>query len=268
MWCRSCQQDVPAVASKEDATVRCARCHAGLSASPASHTTDRCAETSAESTVEVQPPAIAADDWPADALARDWERWELAEDLRKVDRLINALGVRRVDASHDACLATQESRTAAEPHGDRRGFSRSGSRPTGKSHQRSLCAWSILALGLVTAAAGAMLLVGSYWMNRADLSQLGMPLILAGQAALAIGLVVQLDAVRRSNQTAFESLDDLDDQLNELRHATTLLTSSQCSPSQSFYSHTAAGAGPQLLLADLKRQLDLLAIRLGNEARS
>jgi hypothetical protein len=36
-------------------------------------------------------------------------------------------------------------------------------------------------------------------------------------------------------------------------------------PAQSFYAHMAGGASPQLLLADLKGQLDLLAVRMSEQ---
>ena len=119
----------------------------------------------------------------------------------------------------------------------------------------------------MTFAFGAVLLGWSFWMGRADLWRLGMPFTLAGQAALIIGLAFQLDGLSRGNQAAAESLDELDDQLDELRRATTLLSTSHSGPSQSFYSHMASGAGPHLLLADLKSQLDLLAIRLADEKK-
>ena len=35
------------------------------------------------------------------------------------------------------------------------------------------------------------------------------------------------------------------------------------SPGETFYSHLAGGANPQLLLSDLKSQLDLLADKIG-----
>ena len=45
----------------------------------------------------------------------------------------------------------------------------------------------------------------------------------------------------------------------------TLLGTSHGSPAGSFYAHMARGASPQLLLADLKSQLDLLAVKLGQK---
>jgi hypothetical protein len=200
---------------------------------------------------------------------RSWESWELAEDLREADRLVNSLGIRRVDAAHeiqrDATPPPPEPRI--QPTGQDRSRDAREAKPVPKPRRGSFMTWTILSLGLMTFAFGAALLGWSFWMERADLWRLGMPFTLAGQAALVIGLVLQLDGLWRSNQAAAESLDELDEQLDELRRATTLLSTSHSGPAQSFYSHMVSGAGPHLLLADLKSQLDLLAIKLGDEKR-
>jgi len=90
-------------------------------------------------------------------------------------------------------------------------------------------------------------------------------LTLGGQAALIVGLVFQLDGLWRSNREASETLDDVGSQLDELRHATSMLSTTHSSPAQSFYLHLADGASPNLLLADRKGQLDLLASRMADK---
>jgi hypothetical protein len=52
-----------------------------------------------------------------------------------------------------------------------------------------------------------------------------------------------------------------------VRHATTLLTTTKNASAQSFYAHMAEGASPQLLLADLKGQLDLLAQQMASQKK-
>jgi len=42
-----------------------------------------------------------------------------------------------------------------------------------------------------------------------------------------------------------------------------MLGTSHASPGAAFYSHLVEGASPQILLSDLKGQLDLLAVKLG-----
>jgi hypothetical protein len=111
---------------------------------------------------------------------------------------------------------------------------------------------------------GGVLLGWSFATDRTELWRLGMPFAMGGQAALIIGLVFQLDGLSKSNRAASDALLDLDSQLDELRHATSLLSTTHTTPSKSFYLHMAEGASPKLLLADLKGQLDLLAERMAD----
>jgi hypothetical protein len=92
-----------------------------------------------------------------------------------------------------------------------------------------------------------------------------MPLALIGQTGLVLGLVLQLDGLWKSSRTTAAAITDLDSELKNVRQATTLLSASHSSGAQSFYAHLAAGAGPQLLLADLKGQLDLLAQQMARQ---
>ena len=92
-----------------------------------------------------------------------------------------------------------------------------------------------------------------------------MPLTLAGQVVLIIGLVLQLDGLWQSNRETTNTLDELDEQLENLRHATTLLSTTHSTSAQSFYAHMAVGANSALLMADLKGQMDMLAIQMAKE---
>jgi hypothetical protein len=81
-----------------------------------------------------------------------------------------------------------------------------------------------------------------------------MPLALVGQAGLILGLILQLDGLWHSSRKTAAAITELDDELKNVRQATTLLSTSRSS-----------GAGPQLLLADLKGQLDLLAQQMARQ---
>ena len=95
--------------------------------------------------------------------------------------------------------------------------------------------------------------------QREDLWPVGMPLALVGQAGLILGLILQLDGLWQTSRKTAETLTELDGELARVRQATTVLSTSRTAAGQSFYAHMAQGAAPQLLLADLKGQLDLLA---------
>ena len=104
-----------------------------------------------------------------------------------------------------------------------------------------------------------MLLGWSIAARREDLWPIGLPLALVGQAGLILGLILQLDGLWHTSRRTAKALTQLDGELASVRQATTLLSTSHASGAQSFYFHLAEGASPQLLLADLKGQLDLLA---------
>jgi hypothetical protein len=119
--------------------------------------------------------------------------------------------------------------------------------------------WAILSLGLAVFACGAVLLGWSLVARREDLWPLGMPLTLIGQAGLIVGLVLQLDGLWTTSRKTAAVLSELDGELKNVRQATSLLSCSHAASGQSFYLHLAEGASPQMLLADLKGQMDLLA---------
>ncbi|MCA9144477.1 MAG: hypothetical protein H6821_02830 [Planctomycetaceae bacterium] len=257
MWCRNCQQDVPAIGSTDSSPVRCARCHTSFVGEARTTATDAPKASGLERKPRHSPELRT--DWLEKALLDDWE---LEDELNEAQQLVASLGAGerpgstfRVDATHTPG-ATGESNP--------RRLHRTKAR-RGKTAQSSFFSWCMLSIGLMAFVFGAVLVGWSFAGDRPDLWRLGLPFTLGGQAALIVGLVFQLDGLWRSNRDAAESLDELDSQLDELRHATSLLSTSHSSPAQSFYLHMADGASPNLLLADLKGQLDLLASRLADK---
>jgi hypothetical protein len=110
-----------------------------------------------------------------------------------------------------------------------------------------------------------MLLAWSLVGKREDLWPIGVPLALIGQAGLILGLVLQLDGLWTTSRSTAAALSELDGELKNVRQATTLLSTSRSGGAQSFYLHLAEGASPQLLLADLKGQMDLLAQQMAQK---
>ena len=259
MWCSSCQQDVPAVASPDETSLRCARCRQSLNSDrePMTAGSSNVEDLNSHSALErsFAPPPLPCDDW------------ELETDLRSALRIVNL--IRHENTEHQPLPVV----AAASPPTSRIDTAHESPEPAANldmrgSRQRvSLFTWALLSLGVMTFVCGGVLVAWSFAADRADLRTIGMPLTLAGQAALIIGLVMQLEGLWQSSRQTRQTLCELDCQLHELRHATTLLTSSHSTPSQSFYAHMAEGASPQLLLADLKGQMDLLAQRMASQRR-
>ena len=114
----------------------------------------------------------------------------------------------------------------------------------------------------MTFVCGLILLGWSLVTGRDELWTVGMPVALCGQVALLVGLVLQLDRLWHDSRDAAAKLSHVDEQLHDLKTVTTMLGTGQGSPGTSFYTHLTSGAGPQLLLTDLKGQLDLLALKI------
>ncbi len=114
---------------------------------------------------------------------------------------------------------------------------------------------------------GASLLAWSLTIGQLEMWRIGLPLMLGGQVVLLLGLVLQIDRLRRESREAAARLGNVHRRLDDLNTAATLLESSHGPGARSFYSHFAGGASPQLLLSDLKSQLDLLALKIAREGR-
>jgi hypothetical protein len=139
--------------------------------------------------------------------------------------------------------------------------------PTVPRRRSSRLAWGALSLGLMAFVCGAVLLGWSLAVGRNDLWSLGMPITLGGQFGLLLGLILQLENLWEGNRHTVDKLDEVDGRLDDLNQTAALLSSSHSSPAQAFYVHMAAGASPHLLLADLKGQLDLLAVQMASTRR-
>lgn len=260
MWCSHCQQDVPGIAIKEDGNrICCARCSgllAGLQGrtpvvimeepptSVQTESSPMVSETQAAEKVEVLVAAPPLDDWSLDA------------DLAAVTRMMQTL---RVDPQAKAPRASTPQASAAtwrmpEPAPQRV--------VTASAKRNSYLAWPVLMLGMMSFCGGAVLLGWSYIANHPVLWNYGLPAVLAGQALFVLGLVMQLDGLWQNNRDTRQALDELDRELADLRHATSVLTTTHTPAGQSFYAHMAEGASPHLLLADVKGQLDVIAMRL------
>jgi hypothetical protein len=128
----------------------------------------------------------------------------------------------------------------------------------------SFFAWLFLSFGLMAFLCGIVLLVWSVVGLRGELWDLGMPITVVGQAGLLLGLILQLERIWQGNRYTAHKLEHVDKQLDDLRQTASILGMSHSSASQAFYSHLTQGASPHILLADLKGQLDLLAVKMSD----
>ena len=126
----------------------------------------------------------------------------------------------------------------------------------------------MLAIGLGVFVCGAALIVLSLVNQRPQLWQLGLPMVLGGQVAVLAVVIWQLDAVWNGNRATFVALHAMDEQLRQLRGEWTQLQQQGDAEEQPFYRHLAEGASSDVLLADLKDQIDVLSQHLAQARRA
>ena len=138
----------------------------------------------------------------------------------------------------------------------------------GKNKPRaSLLAWMLMLAGIMAFACGAVLMGMSIIQARSELWRMGLPLALVGQAGLVVGLILQLERYWQCHRKASKKLSEVDEQVADLQVTTGLLGSTHSGPSQAFYHHMANGANTELMLADLKGQMDMLAAQMTHRGR-
>jgi hypothetical protein len=254
MWCKNCRQDVPGLANANSAQLACARCGAVLlgQGGPAhivgveevaAHGVDLAGRKRAP----VKPP-LAIDEW------------EFDHDLRELQGLMAA-----AKAGQAAPLAPVVPAVGHLAHSSAAMHS-GGYQTSAQSGTQRLrspwFAWSVLMLGVLSFIGGGSLLGMAYAFDRDDLWTVGMPITIAGQVCLLLGLVLQIERLWQGSRYAADKLGEVDQRLADLNQATRMLGVTHGSASQAFYAHMSEGASPHLLMADLKGQLDLLAVRM------
>jgi hypothetical protein len=190
------------------------------------------------------------------------EEWEHEGDWQGIERMLDELEAhvpKRMAGAPSLVRPAGIASPVAQPPVQRMGQHKPRS---------SWPAWCALSLGLTALACGAVLLGWSFWTGRADLTTFGLPLTLAGQVVLTIGVLLQLEHLAHGYRSTLAALAQVDSGCQELRRATALIAASHSAPAQSFYAHLAQGAAPDLLLADLKAQLDLLSMRFAEQQRA
>ncbi len=260
MWCHNCGQDVPRVAFPESGKLCCLRCGKPVGQGPSAQQTESapCEATS----------CCAAISQIDDPLSRPsgYDGWETDEHLKHVGRLLagavppdensdrpDGQKQYRVDAAHSAPSGHHLGRRSpkAVPSGSRLG-----------TRLVSAIAATMLMLGLMAVACGGVLLGWSAVMRRDDLWTVGLPITVAGLIVLLVALVLQLDRLSGDHRETVAKLEGFDSRLYQIRRDAAMTKSEKSTASDAFYSHWTDGGSPQLLLTDLKSQLDLLTRRL------
>lgn len=265
MWCRHCQQDVPAVARSAEGPLICPRCDEDFDpvCSTASGFAQACAHP-ADTGVSLDSVASKPDLTPPINLL---EREETHRRLRRIGRRLRT--AYRHDSNYGTAppprnwgpeaLATSagverlqtvrrcSSRAAAE-----------SSSPTVASRLIGL----LLVAGVVGFVGGAGLLVWAAAFQMSGPWQWGMTATLGAEGALILGLTWMAGRLWRNSRRLNHQLEGVEGQLHDIERLTGSLASSRMSCSQHYYDHFNQGASSQMLLANLRGQVEQLAERM------
>lgn len=131
-----------------------------------------------------------------------------------------------------------------------------------RSQGGQVIAWLIVMAGALALCGGIGAIAWCLSTGRGQFWNLSLGLTLAGQGILILGLVLVVVRLWRNTRFATSKLQDVHTRLGQLqRTAEALATNRGGSPA--FYAELARGATPQILLSNLKGQIDQLATRLG-----
>jgi hypothetical protein len=124
--------------------------------------------------------------------------------------------------------------------------------------------WLIIAAGAIALAAGVGLVGWSIATHNFEYWQLAFGLALGGQGALILGLVLVVSRLWRNSRYASNKLQDVQSRLIQLQTTADSLVTMRSGGAPAFYADLVRGASPQVLLANLKGQVDQLATRIGS----
>jgi len=180
MWCRSCQQDVPAVAALGDSSrVCCARCGDVL------HRREEAERAPTETA-----PDETAQTLPLDGIAprrplEGFHDWQLEEELREAQRLVQKIKTHggRAHRRDDEDAAARDAQPQRRRSGRRAPLRQKG----------GMWAWSLAGLGLSGLVCGCALLVWSVASQRQELWTIGLPIALVRQVVLVCGMLLRRD---------------------------------------------------------------------------
>jgi hypothetical protein len=133
-----------------------------------------------------------------------------------------------------------------------------------RSEGGQVFAWSVVFAGVLILAGGLGLFGWSLSIGDVTYWSLALGLTLGGQGLLIFGLALAVARLWRNSRYAANKLQDVHARLGQLQHTADALLAKNSGGAPAFYADLVRGASPQVLLANLKGQVDQLATRLGS----
>jgi hypothetical protein len=273
MWCSNCQQDIPAVGQPGTNKCVCTRCHR-IVRPP--HAVQIC---EAGIALDEDPQLLVETAAPAATSSRPFEvdDWDLRRRNRELGRkLRHDLGQPRPRSTASPTTAASSLALPDNLFDDLR-FGTAPAlfapteadlsprpSPSRRTEGGQFLAWLTAFCGAGVLGAGLGTVSWSLSAGRSDAWNLALGLTLMGQGLLIFGLVLIASRLWRNSRYASHKLIDVHLQLGQLQHTADALTAMR-SGAPAFYAELVRGASPQMLLANLKGQLDQLATRVSSE---
>lgn len=267
MWCGNCQQDVPAVAALGAGTVHCARCQQNLSRKAIADVAD--AGISLD-----DPKAMVDSRQNPIASAHATESARRIQKLGRTLRSARSLATTRQPSSpllrfdpanaSPADLARRTQTTAATATAAVRKQTAS-QQPTAKetTHRGSQgVAWFVALLGATILGTGLGLCGWSLLGDRPDLWDWALFATLGGQGLLIVGLVLLLANLWTAARMAASRQQTLHHELRKLQRTADAIAGERGAGAANFYADLSRGASPELMLANLRGQIDQLSSTL------
>jgi hypothetical protein len=127
-----------------------------------------------------------------------------------------------------------------------------------------IVSWLVVVAGAIALAAGIGLIGWSIATRSLAYWNLALGLTLGGQGTLILGLVLVVVRLWRNSRYASGKLQDVQSRLIQLQNTADSLATMRSGGAPAFYADLVRGASPQVLLTNLKGQLDQLATRIGS----
>jgi len=126
-------------------------------------------------------------------------------------------------------------------------------------------AWLIALTGASLLGCGVGALGWSFAHGGTEIWDPAIGLTLTGQGILIFGLLLVATRLWRNSRYASSQLQQVHTELGQLQRTADALTAMRGGGAPAFYAELVRGASPQMLLTNLKGQLDQLATRLNGE---
>lgn len=237
MWCANCLHDVPSAARAAGSQAACPICgDKSFQRSPA----DAAAHARSDDAT------LTRGGWDP-----GYDSWEIDLQLEHIGRRLNAM--RPLDDTADTSAAPVRMLRFDTPHGQvsapvqSRGKRQAVvSQPTPGGFVRGL-AWGMVSLGTMFFVCGAVLGGWSALTQRVEFWNLGLPFLLGGALAAAVGFLIQIDRLGRENAAIASQLQQMDSLPPSGRRR---------SARTSLPSPAPTSRGMDHRLAELRRQID------------